>query len=93
MIYVAGPMSGLPGLNFDNFHRVAKNLREAGFTVINPAEINPDLNADWCDCMIEDIKQLKHCKSIFMLKGWQDSDGAQIERIVARKLKLEIIEE
>ena len=91
--YVAGPMTGYPGLNFDAFHSVAATLRMGGHEVVNPAEINPDLNADWTECMIEDIKQLSTCDAVFLLDGWSKSYGAQIEHLVAKKLGLKIIEE
>jgi hypothetical protein len=90
LCYVAGPMSGLPGLNFDAFHLAAKSLRAQGWTVVNPAEINPDLNADWTGCMIEDIKELSKCDAIYLLAGWTNSYGAQIEHLVAKKLGLTI---
>ena len=41
-IYIAGPMTGLPELNFPAFHAEAARLRAFGYEVINPAEINPD---------------------------------------------------
>ena len=41
-IYCAGPMTGLPELNFPAFHAEAARLRAFGYEVINPAEINPD---------------------------------------------------
>ena len=37
-IYVSGPMSGLPDLNFPAFHAAAAELRALGHTVVNPAE-------------------------------------------------------
>ena len=39
-IYLAGPMSGLPELNYPAFHAKAAELRAAGHHVENPAE-NP----------------------------------------------------
>lgn len=53
-IYLSGPMSGLPGLNFPTFHSITASLRAGGHTVTNPAEINPE-GGTWTDCMRRDI--------------------------------------
>lgn len=82
-LYIAGPMTGLPSLNFPAFHAAAATLRAAGHVAVNPAEINPDMTAEWTDCMFEDLKQLTHCDGIVMLQGWEKSPGAQIERLWA----------
>ena len=37
-IYLSGPMTGLPGLNFAAFHAMTTNLRAGGHTVTNPAD-------------------------------------------------------
>ena|ERR1700744_4303640 len=89
-IYVAGPMTGLPGLNFDKFHSAAQRLRSDGYEVINPAEINPNLDADWTGCMKEDIKQLVDCDGIHMLRGWENSKGASLEHYIAVALGLSV---
>ena len=83
--YIAGPMTGLPELNFPAFHATAKRLRDAGHEVVNPAEINPDPAAEWTACMFEDLKALTECDSIVMLHGWEQSPGAQIERLWATR--------
>ena len=57
-IYLAGPMTGLPQLNFPAFHAAAAHLRTYGYTVINPAEINPDHSMSWEACMRKDIAEL-----------------------------------
>src|SRR5260370_21926381 len=88
--YLSGPMSGEPGLNFEAFHIAAVDLRARGHEVISPAEINPDLNANWVDCLLEDVKHLSTCNSVLMLRGWYESYGAQIEHLVAQKLQLHI---
>ena len=54
-IYIAGPMTGLPALNFPAFHAAASALRALGHQVVNPAEINADTTADWRTCMRADI--------------------------------------
>lgn len=38
-LYLAGPMAGLPGHNFDLFDRAAKAVRATGHIVISPAEM------------------------------------------------------
>jgi hypothetical protein len=38
-IYIAGPMRGIPYLNFVAFDRAAKVLRKDGWEVINPADM------------------------------------------------------
>lgn len=90
-IYISGPMTGLPDLNFAAFNAEAARLRALGYDVVNPAEINPDPNADWLDCIIEDLKHLRPCGAIAMLPGWEASDGATVERIAAKKLRLHIV--
>lgn len=84
-LYVAGPMTGHPELNFPAFNATAAALRAAGHEVENPAEINPDPAAEWTDCMFADLKALTDCDAIVMLPGWEKSPGAQIERLWATR--------
>lgn len=42
-IYIAGPMRGHDNWNFDSFDRQAKLLRQNGWQVINPAELERNL--------------------------------------------------
>lgn len=89
-VYVAGPMTGMPELNFPAFHAEANRLRNAGYEVANPAEINPDIGAKWQDCMRADIEQLVRCDAIVLLPGWEKSRGATLEHHIAKQLDLEI---
>lgn len=82
-IYVAGPMTGYPHLNFPAFHAEAARLRALGYEVVNPAELNADPGADWLQCMRTDIKHLVDCDAIAMLEGWQSSRGARLEYTIA----------
>lgn len=85
-LYLAGPMTGIKDLNFPAFHAEAARLRALGHTVINPAEINPDVGADWVACMRADIAELVTCDSVAMLEGWTASRGARLEYHIALEL-------
>jgi nucleoside 2-deoxyribosyltransferase len=96
-LYLAGPMSGIPQLNFPRFHEEAARLRALGYEVVNPAELNnEDPNAvfsskaekedHWRKCMRVDIKHLLTCDSVALLEGWTASRGARLEQHVALEL-------
>jgi len=91
-LYIAGPMSNLPELNFPAFHAEAARLRALGFDIVNPAEINVDPTGGWLACMRADIKQLVDCDGIALLPGWQASAGANIEHHLARGLGLRVMQ-
>ena len=90
-IYVSGPMTGLPGLNFDTFHAKTAELRAEGHFVINPAEINCDPTAGWNECMRADIAQLVTCDAVYMLPGWEKSRGATLEHHIASALSMQVL--
>lgn len=89
-IYIAGPMTGLPELNFPAFHAAAAALRATGIDAVNPAEINPDTTMPWAECMRRDIEQLVKCDGIHLLRGWENSRGASLEHHIASQLGLSI---
>ena len=39
-LYLAGPMSGKPQMNFPAFEKAAKSLRRRGHDVVSPAELD-----------------------------------------------------
>ena len=87
-VYIAGPMSGLPGLNYAAFNNVARQLRELGYHVENPAENPAPACGSWEAYMRMAIAQLVTCDEIHMLRGWSMSKGAKIERELAGHLGL-----
>lgn len=90
-VYIAGPMTGLPQLNFPAFHATAQKWRGLGYEVVNPAELCPDPAASWHDCMRKDIAALVTCDAIVLLPGWANSKGATLEHHIADRLGMGII--
>ena len=91
-IYLSGPMTGMPEMNFPAFHATAERIRALGHQVINPAEINPaDTDKTWHECMRDDLREMLSCDCIALLDGWTKSDGAMLELQIAHRLGLEVV--
>ena len=41
-VYIAGPMRGIPELNFPEFYRIEKLWKDMGWDVVNPAQMDKD---------------------------------------------------
>lgn len=89
-IYISGPMTGLPEHNFPAFNAAAATLRDQGYQVTNPAEINPSGDKSWEACMRADIKALCDCDTIMLLPGWESSQGAHLEVHIAHRLGMHV---
>lgn len=92
-IYIAGPMTGYENYNFDAFNNAAKQFRDKGYEVRNPAEHGVVEGAEWEDYMAYDLTQLGECGVIYLLKGWQMSKGACLEQLIAQNLNMKIVYE
>lgn len=100
-IYLAGPMTGLPGYNFAAFDRAAEILEGEGHVVFNPAQMDRDVGFDPAstevsksflrDALRRDLSAICDADAIAMLPGWEKSPGAKIEWMLASHLDLEII--
>ncbi|WP_181799332.1 DUF4406 domain-containing protein [Kitasatospora acidiphila] len=91
-VYISGPMRGLPNFNYDLFNSVADSLRQSGMVVLNPAEnFDGDQSREISEYIRADVQMLLKASMIFLLPGWQDSEGARLEYLVAKALGLEIV--
>lgn len=90
VIYVSGPMTGIPQLNYPLFNKVSAELRQAGFVVENPAE-NPDPpEKSWAGFMRMSLVQISRATILVRLPGWEASRGAVVENYLAEVLSLSI---
>lgn len=76
-IYISGPMRGV-GNYREKFERAKRIIEKGGHKAINPAGL------DLCGITREqildmDLILLNLCDTIYMLKGWEESCGANRE--------------
>lgn len=90
-IHISGPMTGLPDLNFPAFHAEPMRLRSLGYSVANPAELNPNPNTGWHECMRNDLRVLLDCDILALLDGWQMSTDVHMGIHVAHRVGMEIV--
>jgi hypothetical protein len=92
-IYIAGPMTGLPEMNFPAFHEAASRWRRAGWEVVNPAEnFGGRKDLPRSSYMRADITSLLQCGAIAFLPGSAQSKGASLEYLLAYELGLPIFD-
>lgn len=79
-VYISGAITGTDDY-MEHFDRAERELIEEGFTVVNPARILSNMPAGTTheEYMKLSIELLKMCEFIYMLKGWEDSTGANRE--------------
>lgn len=97
-VYIAGPIAGYPDANRAAFEDAADRLRALGHVPINPHEVTPYEHEGDCPpglpggeaathnapCyMRTDITAMLTCDAIYLLPGWQKSEGARIEYLIA----------
>jgi hypothetical protein len=90
-LYLAGPMRGHPEDNYPHFNEIAAKLREQGYAVFNPAENNV-IGGSFNDFMAIDLPEVCRADGVAVLTGWEKSQGAQLEVLVARRLGKHVID-
>jgi len=103
-VYIAGPMRGYTNYNFDAFDFAKEYLQRKGIVAISPADLDR-LYEGWgtyapdnfvvdkrfkYDCIKRDLNAIYDCDGIYMLNGWEDSTGANLELSLANFLGLNV---
>jgi hypothetical protein len=95
-LYLSGRMSGLPNYNRDRFNEIEYLVRELGYDVVNPAQIDldedgPDVVHTWEHYIKRDLSIIiEKCDGIVMFDDWQNSRGATLELYVAKQIGLKV---
>ena len=97
-IYLSGPMSWYPGDNRELFKEVEKLLLAImeSVTVMNPTTFPPlqstpdDSYGEWWAYVQRDLNVIREKRPdmILMLPGWDNSAGALMEYIFAKRLNI-----
>ena len=100
-IYIAGPMRGHFDFNRGEFNKAEKSLLKTGvFSPVNPAAMDKESGMSDSELLTKeglrkairrDIDVLLDCQAIYMLSGWEKSEGARIEHALATMLDMTII--
>lgn len=93
-LYISGKISSTDLTHTrKRFSDVADKLQSLGHEVINPLCNGLSETAPWEEQIAKDIINLIDCEGIYMLQGWEDSQGARIEHAVAKEIGLRVMYE
>lgn len=93
--YLAGPMTGIEGHNFDKFDYFAGELRNRGYNIVSPAEIARSLpgkpgDLPYYEYIRADLKKLLECTDLILMPGWRGSRGALKELDIAEFINMRV---
>lgn len=93
-VYLSGKISGTDDF-LERFEKAEAVLLSKGQIVINPAKVGAACPSEfeWQDYMDVCKVLFEKAEAILMLKGWEDSKGAQIEKRWAKERNIPILYE
>jgi len=108
-VYVSGPMSGIKNYNWPEFAKAREALKNEGWEVITPHTMDATegdnyykerITGVWQsdkrgEYLRRDIQMLRDGEvgAVYMLKGWEASQGARLEHDVAVATGLKVLYE
>jgi hypothetical protein len=99
-IFLSGPMNEIEMFNYPAFDLNEEWLRDGGWDVVSPAELNRQVglsefalpeeftDTDYHKTMIRNYTALLTCDAIAFMPGWGQSKGSNLERDLAQRIGL-----
>jgi|LSQA01.1.fsa_nt_gi hypothetical protein len=103
-VYISGAVTGIPNRNkkafgeaYADIARLKRHPQLRDMKIINPLRIGTKVDKAfaaqgaepaWVDYMRECVKRLCDADCAYFLKGWDMSDGANVERYIAKRLSI-----
>ena len=88
-VYISGKITGTDLTHTrKRFSDVADKLQSLGHEVTSPLCNGLSETDPWEAHIAKDIANLLQCDGIYMLQGWEESQGARIEHAMAKDAKL-----
>jgi hypothetical protein len=90
-VYISGPIKNDPDHYVSNFLGAEVLLSNLGYYAMNPVVIGDTLKRalgrepTYKEYMRADCEALLHCSEVALLPGWELSDGACFEKLLAEK--------
>lgn len=93
-IYISGAITGTDDYQ-ERFADAERKLQQQGYDVVNPAKVNDMLPKSFThdEYMKISLSMLELCQGIYMIPGWEDSKGANMEKKHAYSCGIKIINE
>lgn len=88
-IYISGPITGNPNYK-EQFAAISRMLAKDGHIVIDPSVETERLSPR--DYMRISLARLEAADEILLLPGWENSNGAKIEKLYAEYIGLRVRE-
>lgn len=93
-IYISGKITGTDDY-MQRFEKVENTLNNMfpGVSIINPAKVNAAMPIDttYDQYMAMSFTMLDMCDTIYMMSGWEHSNGARKEKLRAEILGLNVL--